>query len=225
MKSMFFELTLNNMMRMIAGKKYYGEDAEELKEAKFFKDLVKETISISGASDISDFLPVLKQIGVNGFEKKVLSLKQKRDKYLQELIEEKRKFRSAVKMEKRDERTLLDVLLSLQDTEPEYYTDEMICGMAWVLYASGTETSACTMEWAMSLLLNNPRVLRKAQPEIDNYMEQQDRFLHESDVNNLPYLQAIISETLRMYPPGPLLPHESSEECIVGGYAWDNVIS
>lgn len=89
-----------------------------------------------------------------------------------------------------------------------------------VLLAAGTDTSAGTMEWAMSLLLNHPEILKKAQAEIDNVVGiGSNRLLNESDLARLPYLHCIINETLRMYPAGPLLmPHESSEECCVGGY-------
>lgn len=44
MKSMFFELTLNVMMRMIAGKRYYGDGEAEL-EARRFKEIVTETFN------------------------------------------------------------------------------------------------------------------------------------------------------------------------------------
>lgn len=87
-----------------------------------------------------------------------------------------------------------------------------------VLLTAGTDTSVGTMEWALSLLLNHPSVLKKAQNEIDNYLGQ-TRLVNESDIANLPYLRCIINETLRMYPAVPLLvPHESSEACTVGGY-------
>nr|BAF98467.1 cytochrome P450 [Coptis japonica var. dissecta] len=218
MKTMIFELTLNVMMTMIAGKRYYGGQVEELEQAKRFQEIVQGTLAISGASNIGDFLPILSWIGIKGIEKKVWNLKEKRDKFLQELIEEHRISRSGGMQTKEKNATLIDVLLSLQETEPEYYTDEMILGIIWVLLAAGTDTSAVTMEWAMSLLLNNPQVIKKAQAEIDNNLEQ-GRLINESDVNKLPYLHSIITETLRIYPAGPLLvPHESSEECIVGGY-------
>lgn len=87
-----------------------------------------------------------------------------------------------------------------------------------ILLSAGTETSAVTMEWAMSLLLNNPDKLKKAQIEIDNQVGF-DRFVNEFDLSKLPYLHCIINETLRLYPAGPLLvPHESSQECTVGGF-------
>lgn len=90
--------------------------------------------------------------------------------------------------------------------------------MSQTLLAAGTDTSSATMEWALSLLLNNPNVLKKAQLEIDNHIGN-ERFIEESDIAELPYLRCIVNETLRMYPAGPLLvPHESSEQCVIGGY-------
>jgi hypothetical protein len=77
MKSKFFEMTLNVMMRMIGGKRYYGESVEELKETRKFKELVSETFELSGATNIGDFLPVLKWVGLNGLEKKVGDIARK----------------------------------------------------------------------------------------------------------------------------------------------------
>ncbi|OVA01007.1 Cytochrome P450 [Macleaya cordata] len=75
-----------------------------------------------------------------------------------------------------------------------------------------------TMEWVMSVLLNNPEVLKKARAEIDIQVGPH-QLVNESDLDKLPYLHSIILETLRIYPIAPILvPHESSEECIVGGY-------
>ncbi|ONI33482.1 hypothetical protein PRUPE_1G427100, partial [Prunus persica] len=203
MKSTFFELTLNVLMRMIDGKRYYGEHGAKLEEAQLFKELVIETFELSGATNIGDFVPALKY--------------KKRDKFTQDFIGEHRKMRSGSVSEQRS-KTMVDVLLSLQETEPEYYSDEIIRGMIQVMLSAGTETSAGTMEWALSLLLNNPEALAKAQTEIDIEIGQ-SRLIEEADFARLPYLHGIINETLRMYPADPMLvPHESSEECTVGGY-------
>ncbi|TQE10733.1 hypothetical protein C1H46_003636 [Malus baccata] len=218
MKSTFFELTLNVVMRMIAGKRYYGEHMADLEQAKRFKQIVTESFELSGVTNIGDFVPVLKYLGVTGLEKKLVILQKKRDGFMQDLIEEHRKLqRGSVSEQKR--KTMVEVLLSLQETEPEYYTDEILRGIMQVMLSAGTDTSSGTMEWALSLLLNNPDALAKAQTEIDIHIGQSCRLLEESDLPKLPYLQGIINETLRMYPAGPLLvPHESSEDCLVGGF-------
>lgn len=86
------------------------------------------------------------------------------------------------------------------------------------MLAARTKTAATTTKWALSLLLNNPKVLKKAKTEIVNLVGD-ERLVEESDMIKLPYLCCIINETLRMYPPAPLLvPHQSSEECFVEGY-------
>lgn len=83
---------------------------------------------------------------------------------------------------------------------------------------AGTDTSAVTIEWAMSELLNNQKVLKKAKDEIDTQVGK-ERLVEEQDLPKLPYLQNIISETLRLHPPAPLLlPHCPSEDCTIGGF-------
>ncbi|PHT32457.1 hypothetical protein CQW23_28794 [Capsicum baccatum] len=218
MKMTFFEMTLNIMMMMIAGKKYYGDSAEKLGESRRFKEIVTETFQLSGATNIGDFVPLLKWIGANNHENKVKLLKEKRDKFIQDLIEEHKNSRKGSSLEQKNN-TMIDVLLSLQDSEPDYYTDEVIRGMGIVMLTTGTDTTASTMEWALSLLLNNPEALKKARNEIDTHIGVSSRLLHDSDLSQLPYLHGIINETLRMCPAGPfLVPHESSDECVVGGF-------
>ncbi|KAL0352100.1 UNVERIFIED_CONTAM: cytochrome [Sesamum calycinum] len=135
---------------------------------------------------------------------------------MQDLIDEHRKMMRGCEGPRIQ--TLIDVLLSFQETDPECYTDEVIRGLMQVLLIAGTDTSAGTMEWALSLLLNHPQVLKKAQLEIDNHIGH-DRLIDEADIAELPYLRCIVNETLRLYPAGPLLvPHESSAQCVVGGY-------
>lgn len=86
------------------------------------------------------------------------------------------------------------------------------------LILGGSDTTAGTLTWAISLLLNNRHMLKKAQEELDLHVGK-ERQVEDSDVKNLVYLQAIIKETLRLYPAGPLLgPREAMEDCKVAGY-------
>ncbi|KAL2335605.1 hypothetical protein Fmac_016818 [Flemingia macrophylla] len=86
------------------------------------------------------------------------------------------------------------------------------------LILGGTDSTAVTLTWAISLLLQSPHVLEKAKEEIDLQIGK-DGFVSESDISKLVYLQAIIKETLRLYPPAPFSsPREFTENCILGGY-------
>ncbi|KAL5559125.1 hypothetical protein UlMin_035336 [Ulmus minor] len=221
MKTPLVELTLNVMMRMIAGKRYYGDNVEDAAETRKFRENQREAHRLTGKQNLGDHVPILRWFGVyRSLEKGFTELHRKRDEFMQNLIEEhKRKMESDLGTSIRENnKTLIEVLLRLQQTEPEYYKDEIIRGLMMVLILAGTETSSNTMEWALGLLLNHSEVLKKAQAEIDKQVGN-DRLIEESDLPKLPYLQGIINETLRMYPVVPLLvPHESSEGCTVSGY-------
>ncbi|XVF39856.1 hypothetical protein PTKIN_Ptkin01aG0066100 [Pterospermum kingtungense] len=115
-------------------------------------------------------------------------------------------------------KTTIQTLLFLQESDPESYSDVIIKGLVVALRGAGTDTSSVTIEWALSVLLNHPAVLNKARAEIENVVGQ-NRLADEPDLAKLPYLQCIINETLRLFPPAPIIPaHESSQDCTVGGY-------
>ena len=82
----------------------------------------------------------------------------------------------------------------------------------------GTDTTTVTLTWAISLLLNNPNVLKKAQEELNIHVGK-DRKVNELDIGKLVYLQAIVKETFRLYPTVPLGGRrEFTEDCTVGEY-------
>lgn len=72
------------------------------------------------------------------------------------------------------------------------------------LFAAGTETIPSTVEWAMTELLRNPKKMHKAQAEIQEVIGK-DNQVDENDHLRLPYLRAVVKETLRLHPPTPLL--------------------
>jgi len=86
------------------------------------------------------------------------------------------------------------------------------------LIAGGTDSSAVTIEWAISELLRKPEVLAKATEELDSVIGH-GRLVTEQDIPNLPYLEAIVKETMRLHPVTPLLaPRLSREDASTGSY-------
>ena len=86
------------------------------------------------------------------------------------------------------------------------------------LIAGGTDTSATTVEWAMSEILRQPSIAKKATEELDRVIGR-DRWVDEKDIPQLPYIDAIVKETMRLHPVAVLLaPHLALHDCNVAGY-------
>ncbi|WCJ31326.1 cytochrome p450 81d1 [Euphorbia peplus] len=214
LRPMFRDLTFNVMMRTIAGKRYYGEEVSDNEEATEFREIMEEIALHAGVSNRGDFLPILNWIDGGRLEKKLKRIGEKTDRFLQGLIDEHRYNKGNLE----NMNTMIDHLLASQQTQPQYYTDEIIKAMILSLILAGTDTSAVTLEWTISALLNHPNILSKAAKEIDDQIGE-EQLVDESDLQKLPYLKNIILETFRLYTPVPLLlPHVSSENCTIGGY-------
>lgn len=86
------------------------------------------------------------------------------------------------------------------------------------IIVGATDTTTVNLTWALSLLLNNRHELEKVKEELDSVVGK-ERLLSESDIDKLVYLQAVIKETLRLYPAGPLAgARQFTKDCTVAGY-------
>lgn len=86
------------------------------------------------------------------------------------------------------------------------------------LFIAGSDTSGSTTEWAMAELLHNPKIMKKARNEVIQVIPKSKQ-VKESDIPTLPYIQAIVKETLRLHPPVPLLlPYIASNDVEINGY-------
>ncbi|KAL9247262.1 hypothetical protein vseg_020711 [Gypsophila vaccaria] len=115
---------------------------------------------------------------------------------------------------------MVDVLLQLGDDPTlDVKLDRVgIKAFSQDLIAGGTESSAVTVEWAMSELLRKPNIITKATKELDRVIGK-DRWVQEKDIQNLPYIRAITKETMRLHPVAPMLvPRMSREDVKIQGY-------
>lgn len=215
------QLTLNIIMRTIAGRRY-TEDGSK-KEAQHFKRVVKEFMYTSAQFVVSDIIPIplLRWLDPNGIIKEMKRIAKEVDAMCETWIDEHVERRMRNKSGPEDDKDFIDVLLSKIEDGSTYghSRDTVIKATITNIILAGSDTTAINLIWVLSLLLNNRDAMRKAQEEIDKNVGK-ERWVEETDIKHLVYLQAVVKETLRLYPPGPLsVPHQSIENCEVTGYS------
>ncbi|KAH0679511.1 hypothetical protein KY290_021606 [Solanum tuberosum] len=117
-------------------------------------------------------------------------------------------------------RDMVDVLLQ-QVEDPNLHlklNTDSVKGLMQDLLAGGTDTSATTIEWAFHELIKQPKMIKKAQKELDRVIGD-GRWVQEKDFTQLTYIESIIKETLRLHPLSTMLPPRTSlEDCHIAGY-------
>lgn len=134
MKSAIFGLTLDNMMRMLLGKSNYEEGNNGVDYCRRFEEIVKESFSRSGVSNLEDFLPILKwfKVFLGSNEDTLKKMKEEKDEIMKAFLKEHREMEKKGSLSEERKRSMLHVLLSLQKEDPEYYNDEMIGNLTLV---------------------------------------------------------------------------------------------
>ncbi|KAI5071839.1 hypothetical protein GOP47_0014090 [Adiantum capillus-veneris] len=109
----------------------------------------------------------------------------------------------------------LETLLCM-DAETALSMDDIV-SLCTEFLVGGINTTVTTLEWIMACLVADTQIESQLYDQVSELVR--DRLVEEGDLPNLPYLQAVIKETLRLHPPGHfLLPHAVSEPCKLGGY-------
>jgi cytochrome P450 len=113
------------------------------------------------------------------------------------------------------EASVIGGLLEARDDDGNPLSREAIRSEAAVIFMAGHETTANTLAWAWFLLSQSKRCREKLQNELDTVLA--GRTPGFQDVAKLPYTKAIIEETLRLYPPVPILAREAMSDTTIGG--------
>ncbi|XP_039685341.1 cytochrome P450 71AU50-like [Medicago truncatula] len=124
-----------------------------------------------------------------------------------------------IQSDNKDDKTkdFVDVMLGFVGTEESEYRIERndIKAIMLDMLGGSMDTSATAIEWAISELLKNPRVMKNVQKELETVVGMK-RKVEESDLDKLKYLEMVIKESLRLHPVAPLLiPYQSLEDCMV----------
>ncbi|CAI0408602.1 unnamed protein product [Linum tenue] len=186
-----FSLTYN-----IISKATFGDVSAEQEE---FIEIAEALVKYGGGFGLPYLFPSSGLVQrFYGTEEWLDKMHEGTDRLAESIIRQHRE-RRAVSRKSEDEEDLLDVLLNLQEdgtTLGFELSTNSIKAFLLDVFLAGSETPSSLTEWAMTEMIKNPEVLRKAQSE-----------------------KMVIKETLRLHTPAPLvLPRECREECQIGGY-------
>ncbi|XP_070003725.1 geraniol 8-hydroxylase-like [Nicotiana sylvestris] len=187
----------------------------EFKTAHEFKELVWTIMEDAGVPNLSDYFPVLKRFDLQGVKRRIEPAYLRLHEIFNEVIEKRLQARAKGVLKNGD---FLDVLLDQFEEADVTGFGKEIKPLMVDLFIAGSDTSAITTEWAMAELLRKPQVLNKVREEILQQIGT-ERPVKESDIDKLPYLQAVVKEAMRLHPAvSLLLPHKAQNDIEVLGY-------
>lgn len=222
LKDYLSTVSLNVITRMVLGKKYLDKEVvagASVTTPEEFKWMLDELFLLNGVLNIGDSIPWLDWMDLQGYIKRMKKISKMFDRFLEHVVEEhsQQRLREGKNFVAKD---MVDVLLQIAD-DPTLEVElnrESVKAFTQDLIAGGTESSAVTVEWAISELLKKPEVIAKATEELDRVIGR-GRWVTEKDIPCLPYVDAIVKETMRLHPVAPLLvPRLSREDATVAGY-------
>ncbi|XP_017969883.1 PREDICTED: cytochrome P450 CYP82D47 [Theobroma cacao] len=218
----FEALTLNTITRMIAGKRYIsdGEEEDDV-EARHVIKVIKDFMYVSGLIAPSEAMPFLGWMEsiFGGPVKSMKRVAKEIDSIIGRWVDE-HKLKRLMSEADHNNQDFIDLLLSAigEDSMFGYTRETIIKATVMNLFLAGADTTSIALTWILSNLMNNRHTLKTAQEELDLKVGR-DKWVQDSDIEKLVYLQAVIKETLRLYPPGPIsVPHEAREVCSISGY-------
>ncbi|MGH9143604.1 MAG: cytochrome P450 [Vicinamibacterales bacterium] len=117
----------------------------------------------------------------------------------------------------RDHGDLLSTLLSAQDEdEGGGMTDQQVRDEAMTIFLAGHETTANALTWTWYLLSGAPEVEAKLHDEVSRVL--QGRLPGVADLASLPYVERVVTESMRLYPPAWIIGRRAIDEYRLGAF-------
>ncbi|CAJ1960599.1 unnamed protein product [Sphenostylis stenocarpa] len=210
----------NLIRKIIFNTRYFGKGRENggpcFEEVEHV-DTLFDLIDYVYAFCVSDYMPCLRGLDLDGHEKKVKEYLRIIKKYHDPIIQQRiNQWNEGLKV---DEEDWLDVLISLKDANNNpSLTFEEISALIIELMLATVDNPSNAFEWALAEMINQPELLHRAVEEFDSVVGK-DRLIQESDIPKLNYVKACAKEAFRLHPFAPFIPpHVSLSDTMVGNY-------
>lgn len=195
------------MALRMAGRMFFSTDFEGVlgilnaEREIMFKDM--------NAVCFQENTPVLKKFSTPA-RRRFGRSKSRVDRVMLNIVKERR-----AAMEAESQNDLLDILIGARDANGIGWKDTEIAGEIHTVVRAGQDTTAASLTWALLMIARHPHVEAKLLAELDEVLE--GRTIQSADLADLPYLKAIYDETLRLYPPIPVVARVAEKEDEIRG--------
>ena len=111
---------------------------------------------------------------------------------------------------------LLSFFMAARDENGAAMPDRQLRDELMTLILAGHETTALALSWTLYLLAGNPQVEEKLVAELNGVLAR--RPPEAGDLTLMPYLAAVVKESLRLYPPAFAIARIAVNDCEIGSY-------
>ncbi|KAI7756705.1 hypothetical protein M8C21_008388 [Ambrosia artemisiifolia] len=202
LSELVISLTNNVICRVALGRRYDGRD---------LKNLLQRTLELLGCFSLGSYIPWLSWVDrLTGLEEKAYAIAKEFDELLEFVIDEHLNKKGA----SGECQDIVDVLVEIQrDDKTDFRLEkDMIKAIILDMFVAGTDTTFTNLEWTLGELLRHPQAMKQLQQEAQ-IIGQGKSMITEDDLDKMPYLKAVLKETLRLHPPAPLLiPRELTQD-------------
>jgi tyrosine N-monooxygenase len=210
----------NVIRRLMFNRRYFGEpqaDGGPGPMEVLHMDAVFTSLGLLYAFCVSDYLPWLRGLDLDGHEKIVKEANVAVNRLHDTVIDDRwRQWKSGERQEMED---FLDVLITLKDAQGNpLLTIEEVKAQSQDITFAAVDNPSNAVEWALAEMVNNPEVMAKAMEELDRVVGR-ERLVQESDIPKLNYVKACIREAFRLHPVAPFnVPHVALADTTIAGY-------
>ncbi|KAK8453934.1 hypothetical protein SEVIR_5G366500v4 [Setaria viridis] len=205
----------NNMYRIMFDRRFESMDDPLFLRLRALNG-ERSRLAQSFEYNYGDFIPILRPF-LRGYLRICKEVKETRLKLFKDFfLEERKKLASTKAMDNNGLKCAIDHILEAQ--QKGEINEDNVLYIVENINVAAIETTLWSIEWAIAELVNHPEIQRKLRQELDAALGPGHQ-ITEPDTHRLPYLQAVIKETLRLRMAIPLLvPHMNLHDAKLGGY-------
>ncbi|CAN6559225.1 unnamed protein product [Malus baccata var. baccata] len=201
----------NNMYRIMFDRRFESEEDPLFVKLKGLNG-ERSRLAQSFDYNYGDFIPILRPF-LRGYLKICKEVKEKRIQLFKSYFVDERNTRAPTN---EGLKCAIDHILDAQ--QKGEINEDNVLYIVENINVAAIETTLWSIEWGIAELVNHPEIQKKLRDELDAVLGRGVQ-ITEPDVQKLPYLQAVIKETLRLRMAIPLLvPHMNLQDAKLGGF-------